>query len=65
MEYLISFPQTNSGTLKKEISGVFLELIPEWKSSTLYGPALIDCALGFYWVKKAADMLTIDKPPLQ
>ena len=49
----------------KEILGVFLELIPEWESPTLSGPALIDCTLGFYWVKKAADMLTIDKPLLQ
>jgi len=39
--------------------GRFLELIPEWKSSTLLGPALIDCALTINGVKKTAEMLTI------
>ena len=52
---------TSSGTLKKGILGICFELIPERKSSTLIGSVLIDCTLAFYWVKKAADMLTIDK----
>jgi len=45
--------------------GVFLELIPERKSSALLGSALIDCTLTIDGVKKAAEMLAINKALLQ
>lgn len=57
--------QRNSGTLKKELLWLFLELIPEWKSPTLLGPALIDCTLTIYAVKKTAEMLAIYNALLQ
>ena len=45
--------------------GIYLELIPEWKSSALLGSALIDCTPTTCDIKKTAEMLAINKTLLQ
>jgi len=45
--------------------GIFLELIPEWKSSALLGSALIDCTPTIDEVKKTAEILTVNNALLQ
>jgi len=45
--------------------GIYLELIPEWKSSALLGSALIDCTPTIDEVKKTAEMLAVYNALLQ
>ena len=45
--------------------GIFLELIPKGKSSTLAGPALIDCTPTICDIKKATEMFAINNALLQ
>ena len=52
-------PQRNAGTLNEERLRLFFELMPEWKSSTLPGSALIDGAPTRDGIKKAAEMFAI------
>jgi hypothetical protein len=57
--------QRNPGAFVKELLGVFLELIPEWKRSTLLGSVLIDGTVTSDEVKKTAEMLAIYNALLQ
>jgi hypothetical protein len=53
-------PGRNPGAFIKKRLGVFFEQSPEWKHSTLLGPAFIDGASTGDEVKKTAEMLAVN-----